>query len=174
MERVEQYAEFSADTRVLEIGPGYGRILATCLERHVPFAHYCGLDLSETNVTYLRERFPQANVEFVHGDVELASFDQKFDVVLSSLTLKHLFPSCEQALKNIARSVTPGGVFCLDFLEANEPWSTWHKNVSIRAYSRSELLDILDRSGLEHVAFDEVRHLPDPERWRLLVVAKRG
>ena len=176
IDKASKYAEFSADKQVLEIGPGYGRLLKSCLERDLPFARYCGVDLSEETCVYLREQFPLDNAEFVTGDVESASFDTTFDIVLSSLTLKHLFPTCETALENVARSVSPGAVFCIDFMESEEPMKIWEEqdqSTFVRRYTRPELLEILERAGLEHVAFDEVRHLPDPRWWRLLVVARK-
>lgn len=41
----------------------------------------------------------------------------------------------------------------------------------IRRYRRDEVLEILDRLGLEHVAFDAVEH--DSSHTRLLVVARK-
>src|SRR5688572_10029922 len=34
---------FGPDKAVLEVGPGYGRLLAACLDRDVPFARYVGV-----------------------------------------------------------------------------------------------------------------------------------
>jgi SAM-dependent methyltransferase len=174
VERAAQHAEFSADKTVLEIGPGYGRILTACLERGIPFARYIGLDLSEETVTHLRDRFPQENLEFIYGDVETASLDTEFHVLLSSLTFKHLYPTFEAALRNLANRAAPGAIFCIDFPEVDEPRAEWEfERTYVRYYTRAELLEILDRVGLEHVAFDEVRHLPEKVWWRLLMVARK-
>lgn len=174
VEKAEQYAQFTAEKNVLEIGPGYGRILTALLERAVPFARYCGLDLSEETCTHLRERFPRDDVEFVSGDVEAASFDFAFDVVLSSLTFKHLYPSIEPGLQNLAHGAAPGAVFCIDFMYCEGPGLHWDDiDTFIRLYTPDELLEILDRVGLEHIAFDEVRHDTEPSSWRLLMVARK-
>jgi SAM-dependent methyltransferase len=172
-DKVAQYADFSAGKNILEVGPGYGRILKVCLERELPFASYCGLDLSEETCAYLRKNFPQENVRFLAGDVEHANFDTTFDIVMSSLTFKHLYPSCEPALANLARGASAGAVFCIDFVESQEPEALWHLETFIRRYTRGELLEILDRTGLEHVEFDEVRHDRHPWSWRLLLVARK-
>ncbi len=70
IERVESYAAFSPETRVLEIGPGYGRLLRACLGRGTPFQSYTMVDLSEDNITYLRGEFPDPRVAAVVGDIE--------------------------------------------------------------------------------------------------------
>src|SRR5437879_813442 len=49
---------FGPDKSILEIGPGYGRILKSCLELEVPFQSYLGLDISASNVEWLRKTFP--------------------------------------------------------------------------------------------------------------------
>jgi SAM-dependent methyltransferase len=173
VEKAVQYAGFSENKNVLEVGPGYGRILEACLERGVPFAKYCGVDLSEETCRHLREQFPLDTVEFTAEDIEEATFETAFDVVLSSLTFKHLFPSCDGALENLSRSASPGAIFCIDFVESEKPEALWHIETFIRRYTRGELLRILQWAGLEHVAFDEVRHARDPQSWRLLLVARK-
>ena len=171
IQTAERYADFGPKKHILEIGPGYGRLLKTCLDRRVPFASYGGLELSEETCAYLRERFPLDNVTFAHGDVEKATFETEFDVVISSATFQHLYPSLERALGNLRSSARPGCVFCIDLPEGT--WSGFEEDEKtfIHQYTRSELLEIYDRVGLEHVAFDEVVHAPGLER--LFTVARK-
>jgi SAM-dependent methyltransferase len=166
--KAAEYVEFGEDKRILEVGPGYGRLLQACLDEGIPFARYCGIDLSKDNCEYLRERFPLENVSFVHGDVETASFDTSWDVLLSSLTFKHLFPSFEAALRNLRPHLAPGAGLCIDFLEGQR--QGFRGRTYIRRYTKPEIQEIVERVGLEHVAFDEVQH--DPEWARLLLVAR--
>jgi SAM-dependent methyltransferase len=167
---VAEHVRFTGEERVLEVGPGYGRLLQSFLDQGVPFAHYCGLDLSEGNCSYLRERFPRPDVSFVAGDVETASFDMTFDVVVSSLTFKHLYPTCEAALRNVSRHLAPGARVCIDFVEGQ---AQHFDGVTFnRWYSREELVDIAARVGLEDCNFDYVEH--DPEHVRLLMLARAG
>ena len=163
------YVEFTDDTRILEVGPGYGRLLQALLDRDVAFGHYCGLDISADNCAALRERFALPHVTFVQGDVETVSFDTPWDVVLSSLTFKHLFPSFEPALRNLGAYLAPGARLCIDFLEGSR--RGFNHRTYLRRYTREEILEILDQVGLAHVAFDEVEHEPG---WsRLLTVAEK-
>ena len=82
--------------------------MLACLQRGASFGAYIGVDLSRENLDELRERFPQANVAFVHGDVETINVDEPVDSVISSLTFKHLFPSFEEALRNLGQQLPEG------------------------------------------------------------------
>ena len=58
VKKVLSYHPFGADKAVLEIGPGYGRLLKSMLEHGVPMRHYLGVDISENNVQLLKRTFP--------------------------------------------------------------------------------------------------------------------
>jgi SAM-dependent methyltransferase len=169
--KVESYASFGNETMVLEIGPGYGRILRSFLARGIPFKEYYGLDISKQNVEHLHKQFPQPNVHFIHADVEGASMPYQFDVAFSSLTFKHLYPSFEKALHNVSRYMSSGGLIIFDLIEGIYTYFSHRDHTYLRQYRREEILDIIEKVKLEHVAFDEVIH--DPEHLRLLVVAAK-
>ena len=105
---------------ILEIGPGYGRLLKSTIEQKLTFEKYTAVDLSLDNVNYLQQNFPMANVHVIHADAEKASFEDSFDVVLSSLTFKHLFPSFENTLRNLLNYVNYGGMFFFDLIEGRK------------------------------------------------------
>jgi SAM-dependent methyltransferase len=170
--KVESYASFDDETTVLEIGPGYGRILRSFLARGIPFKEYYGLDISEQNVEYLRRLFPQAAVHFIQADVEVASFPFQFDVGFSSLVFKHLYPSFEAPLRNCSRYMSPHGRLIFDLIEGDQRRWNPYGDTYVRQYRRDEVLEILGKVGLELVAFDEVVH--DPKHQRLLVVATKS
>ena len=145
--KVESYASFDNETTVLEIGPGYGRILRSFLARGIPFKEYYGLDISEQNVEYLREQFPQPAVHFIQADVEVASFPFQFDVGFSSLVFKHLYPSFEAVLRNCSRYMSPHGQLIFDLIEGDQRrWKSEGKSY-VRRYRRDEVLEILGKVG---------------------------
>jgi SAM-dependent methyltransferase len=162
---------FSREKNVLEIGPGYGRLLKACLQHKVPFKNYFGVDISLQNIEWLQQNFPLPNVRFIHGDVETISFEDRFDIVLSSLTFEHLFPSFEKALKNVVNYVNPSGMFLFDLIEGERAYFEDDGVTYIRHYTRQEIVQILHNASLELVAFDEVWH--DPDHPRLLVMARK-
>ncbi len=177
---VATYGTFSEDRSILEIGPGYGRLLRGALAAELPFSRYVGVDLSEKNVRTLTERFSaDERIRFINADIESATLDTPVDNVISSLTLKHLYPSWERAVANIVRSVNPGGRFIFDLIERSgvdrlvgtDRYVETADDTYIRHYSREEVSEMLERSGLEREAFDEVVHAPDFSR--LLVVARK-
>ena len=171
VDRAEDHGAFGEGKHVVEVGPGYGRLLATVSERGLPFAAYTGVDLSEANVAHLSGRFTDERVSFVCQDVEEVRFERPVDAVLSSLTFKHLFPSFERALSNLAGQMEPGGVVLFDLIEGSRRYFEDDGVTYIRWYERDEIEAILRACGLEPVAFEEVRH--HPSLARLLVVARR-
>lgn len=169
--KVESYASFDDETTVLEIGPGYGRILRSFLARGIPFKEYYALDISEQNIEYLQKQFPQPRIHFMRADIEEASLPFQFDVGFSSLTFKHLYPSFEAALRNCSRYMSPGGRFVFDLVEGTQAHFVNSGRAYVRRYRREEISEILVKAGLELAAFDEVIHAPHYSR--LLVVATK-
>jgi 2-polyprenyl-3-methyl-5-hydroxy-6-metoxy-1,4-benzoquinol methylase len=169
--KAASYNAFGNEKAILEIGPGYGRLLEGILKQDMPFSNYVGIDISAKNIKYLKEKFTKPRVNFLCDDVETASLSDKFDVVLSSLVLKHLFPSFEKALNNISRYLNPGCMVLFDLIEGNKRYFEGDGVTYIRHYARQEVLEILERASLHLLTFDSVQH--DPDHLRLLVVAKK-
>jgi SAM-dependent methyltransferase len=169
--KADAYGAFGPDRRLLEVGPGYGRLLKSLVGHGAAFKGYTGVDLSAENVRHLRERFPGPEFEFVHGDAESVRLGAGFDAAMSSLTFKHLYPSFRNALAHLAAQANPGGLFLFDLYEGVGRHFEDDGVTYIRSYTRPEVSDILADAGLNLVAFDEVRH--DAEHTRLLVVARK-
>jgi SAM-dependent methyltransferase len=167
--KAAEYGALGPDKRIVEVGPGYGRILQACIDRGDGFRSYLGVDLSHDNVDYLRQHFASESISFVEGDVETVDFGEGVDGVISSLTFKHLFPDFERALAGIARKLAPGGRVVFDLIEGERVFFEDDGVTYIHCYSREEVRTIVAKVGLELVALDEVYHLPQMKR--LLVVA---
>ena len=169
--KATEYGAFGQGRRVVEIGPGYGRLLSSALERGAEFGTWLGIDLSEENVAFLSETFDREGIAFVQTDIEAVRVPEPADAVLSSLTFKHLFPSFEAGLRNLAGQLNEGAVVVFDLIEGERRYFEDDGVTYIRWYSRDEIDGILSAAGLERVAFDEVQH--HPELARLLVVARK-
>ena len=169
--KAAEYHAFGSGRAILEIGPGYGRLLKAILAMQIPFSQYRGLDISEKNVAYLSGEFTDPRVGFIYGDAESAALPQTFDVVISSLVLKHIFPSFEKAMTNVSACLNPGAVVVFDVIEGRKQFFEDDEVTYIRYYTREELSEIVERSSLQLVAFDEVLH--DADHPRLLVVARK-
>lgn len=168
--KLAEHAELTEDTRILEIGPGYGRLLSAYLERGLPFSSYTGLDLSEFNVGHLRERFDDPRISFFQGDANSASIPE-FDLGISSLVFKHFYPTFEAALANCASAMSAQGRFVFDLLEGKRAYFEHDDATYVHCYEPPDVEEIVARAGLRVLGFDQVEHGPD--RTRLLVVAGR-
>jgi SAM-dependent methyltransferase len=154
-DRVEEHFHFSDEVRVVEIGPGYGRLLRTMLQRNYPFRSFLGLDLSEARITKLRRQFFDSSVQFEVGNCSNFKFDGPFDLGLSSATFEHLFPSIEQALMNFRSNMNSGGMLFIDFIRQDEVLAVSKAyfepdsagGAYIRIYSRQELDRFFTQAG---------------------------
>jgi ubiquinone/menaquinone biosynthesis C-methylase UbiE len=110
---VEIAAEFATGGRVLEAGCGTGRLL----NRLAPVAvQAVGADLSRGMLGTARGR----GLAVVQADLGALPFpDGAFDLVYSFKVLAHV-PHIEDALRELARVVRPGGRLLLEFYN---PWS---------------------------------------------------
>jgi CBS domain-containing protein len=171
--KADSYGAFGVDKAILEIGPGYGRLLRECHRRKMPFRKYVAVDISPSNANYLSENFERGDVHVVVGDIETVVLNERFDAVISSLTFKHLYPSFETALRNVEQHLNDGATVIFDLMEGDSEgaFDPVGGISYIRSYPRAEVEEILSRIPLELVAFDEVEH--DLEQVRLLVVARK-
>ena len=171
IKKVLKYDTFQPNKNILEIGPGYGRLLKAILKENLPFKNFYGVDLSAENISYLKKTFTTPNVHFICGNAEDMQLGITFDMVISSLTFKHIFPTFEKVLYNVSTHMKKGSMIFFDLIEGNlaifEEDGTYMK-----FYSKSQIKDILQHSRLELVDFDNVTH--SPGRSRLLVIAKRS
>lgn len=170
VDKVTEFIEFAPDRDILEIGPGYGRLLREILSRDLPFRSYRGLDLSQSVVTYLRDNFVDPRISFEQGDVETASIGP-FDIGMSSLVFKHFYPSFSAALENCVNALRRDGRFFFDLIEGERKYFQADGLTFISSYLRDEVEEILSSSGLGLIAFDEVWH--DNAHRRLFVVVGR-
>jgi SAM-dependent methyltransferase len=164
------YGALGDDRVVLEIGPGYGRLLRSLREREVGFAGYIALDISERNVNHLRRELGGERVRIMQGDARTVTLEEPVDTVLSFLTFKHIYPSFEGVLANLQPQLARGGLVLFDLIEGDRQYFQLDGVTYIHEYTRQEVEAILDRVSLELVAFDELEHAPDYVR--LLVVAR--
>ena len=170
IDKVVQHAPLTDESRWLEIGPGYGRLLTALLAQERPFASYTGIDISDQNVAHLNEKFGSDRIRFVQGDVATADIPP-FDVAISSLVFKHFYPTFEPAITNLRGALSGNGRIIFDLLEGRKAYFEADDATYVHWYDRSEVEEIVGRAGLRVLAFDQVEH--EPHRIRLLVVAGR-
>ena len=161
---IAKAVEYGAGGAVLEVGPGYGRLLEAATRTGMSFDRWIGVDISESNVAHMREHFPEH--EFVLADAETYEAPP-VNTILSSLTFKHMAPSFEAVLSNLVRSLD--GVVVIDLIEGEGLRRVQSDGSFLRWYTRDEVREIFGRCGLT-AEFDEVEH--DPDHRRLLAVGR--
>lgn len=168
-----EHCPFSNTTVVVELGPGYGRLLSALQKSNAPFARYTGVDISQRNVAHLSAKFATDRIGFQHADVETCRLAAPFDVFISSLTMKHLFPTFEAALRNLSQQAKPGAMYCFDLIEGDQPSLFERDQVTyVKEYTQQEVGELLERIGIQPLGFDSVEH--EPGRSRMLVIARQS
>ena len=99
--------------RVLEIGPGPGRVLIPAAERVQPGGEAVGIDIQSGMIDRLKERVVKAgvtNVTTILGDATRSHVDDtSFDVVFLVTTLGEI-PDRAAALAESYRALKAGGI----------------------------------------------------------------
>lgn len=91
---------------VLEIGVGSGRMAVRIAPE---CGRFCGIDLSANTIQRARENLSgQENVRLIRGDFLTERFDERFDVICSSLTMMHICDK-RRAAERIAQMLNPDG-----------------------------------------------------------------
>ena len=171
IKKVLHYNKIDSSTSILEIGPGYGRLLKAILDLNLEFGKYYGVDISSKNIEHLRGEFSNHNnIHFIEGDIENINIDTKFDLAISSLTLKHFYPSFEKGLRNVSGHLKKDGVAIFDLIEGK---SAFHEEdgTFIRLYTKAEVKKLIESCDLQLVGFDKVTHIEGYTR--LMTICKK-
>lgn len=176
---LERLGAFGDGKAILEIGPGYGRLIEAILRRGCGFSIYQGVDLSPKNIEFLKSRFTDPRIEFIVGDAEKVRFDRRFDTVISSLTFKHLFPTFEPTLRHLHEATRPGTIIVFDLMERSNSGSVSSMDYDpearaegtfVRRYTPDEVRGIVLGSGFE---LEELGHVTHERFYTRMLVACR-
>ena len=101
--------------RVLEIGPGPGRLLVPAAQRVQPDGEVVGLDIQPAMIDRLRARAQASgvsNLVGIVGDAATATPPGQFDVVFLATALGEI-PNRTEALRRCFDALRPGGVLSI-------------------------------------------------------------
>ena len=145
------------------------RILAWAAERG---AHAFGVDISEPTVTQAKAAFTRdAPLRAAAADVRALPFrDASFDAIYSMGTIEH-FDETEQAVKEMARVLKPGGRAIIGVPNRHDPFlrpllASVLQAVGLygygyeKSYSRRALRDMLERAGFSVAAETAILFIP--------------
>jgi len=176
------HVTLTASSTIVEIGPGYGRILDALLKQAVPFGRYIGLEISPARVARLWKQFQDPRIEFREADV-LGDFklNAMADLTFSSAVFEHLYPDFGNALDAIAQFTKPGGSTLIDFIRDDErldqSGSWFDHETYIRVYSIQELKELFEKNGFLIREFGRISFGRDALRreiTRTIVFATKG
>jgi ectoine hydroxylase-related dioxygenase (phytanoyl-CoA dioxygenase family)/SAM-dependent methyltransferase len=178
-----QHVTLKDTSTIVEIGPGYGRILEALLKSGAPFRRYIGLEISAARVARLSSQFKDRRIEFrqadVLGRVELNAIA---DLTFSSAVFEHLYPDFSAAIDTISHFTRQGGSIIIDFVrdEASIERSEFFFETNgtyIRFYSSQDLKNVFAKSGF---TIDEIgkisfgHDIHNREITRTIAVATKG
>src|SRR5262249_12968395 len=144
-----------------------GRLAESLVRLRVPFREYVGVDISSFFQKECQAKFGE-RFSFLQGDFNETALGRKFHVFVSSLTLKHQYPTCRKAMTSAFSHLEAGGVVAVDFFEGD--WRGWEDSGNwIAQYTRPEIAEMFGEIGFNEVTFDTVHH---GDRERLLVLAR--
>jgi SAM-dependent methyltransferase len=160
--------------RLLEIGPGYGRLLTTILGDSVKFSDYSGVDISAENVKYLTGRFGNDRVRFRHADFFTYETPDRFDCIICSAVFMHFYPSVEPALRRCRALLRDGGRLCFDVPRgaSGERYLDPASRLYVRGYGAKELAEFAKSAGFSRsTVVEEDGFAPGQRGWFVCATA---
>lgn len=152
---------------VLDVACGTGVLIPDYLERNV--ASVTGMDISPEMIKIAKSKFPQENVKFICGDVEILTFEDKFDCIVVYNAFPH-FPEQERLVKTLAGMLKAGGTLTIAHgmsrAQIDKHHSTVAKKVSMGLISEDEL------AGMFEPELEVVVKLSDDRMYQVTGVRK--
>lgn len=157
--------------KILDLGAGTGLLSAFVLNKY-PEAELTLIDLSEKMLERARARFgEQDNIRYLVEDYTKYPYGEKYDFVISSLSIHHLPHPLKRELFQLIRGIlVEGGQFInADQLQGTTPlidkfyWQEWEKSVRASGLSEEALQASRERRQLDINATlqDQVQWLLD-------------
>jgi SAM-dependent methyltransferase len=184
LDLVLKHHTFTGQETILEVGPGYGRLLSTILERRLPYGRYVGMELSPRRVERLTQKFQAPTIRFLQGDILDDTVEVCADLVLGAATFDLLYPSMLKGLHNVHHMSRIGTKLFIDFIlypGDDDLCMTLayfeSKPTFIRVYSRTEIEELLTQAGFRILELERMTIGKDrfgAEVRRALIIADRA
>lgn len=161
----------SVDTEnpaILDIGAGTGLLSAFLMKRY-PEASFTLIDISEKMLDMAKDRFGNnSNVKYIAADYSKYDFADKYDIVISALSIHHLENEEKEELYKKSYSILKEkGIFInADQVHGETPFienlnkTTWRQYVETSGLLEEEIL-----AGYERVKLDKDTSLGQQLDW---------
>ncbi|UOK58569.1 class I SAM-dependent methyltransferase [Metabacillus hrfriensis] len=162
---IETYKE---SPRVLDIGAGTG-LFSSFIRKKFPKAKMTLIDISENMLEQAKSRFKEDDyIDYLIADYTEHKFEEKFDIVVSSLSIHHLTDEAKKKLfDNIYFILNPDGVFInADQVLGHTPFiDSIYKNDWKNKINRSGLKGIEIQAAHERMKLDKMTTLVNQINW---------
>jgi len=158
----------SENPGILDIGAGTGLLSAFLMERY-PGASFTLIDISEKMLDMAKDRFGNnSNVKYIAADYSKYDFAEKYDIVISALSIHHLEDEEKEELYKKSYSILKeNGIFInADQVHGETPFienlnkTTWREYVETSGLPEEEIL-----AGYERVKLDKDTKLDQQLDW---------
>lgn len=161
--------DFKGETpKILDIGSGTGLFAAMVLKKY-PKAKFTLIDLSEKMLNIAQKRFQDnPNVQFIVADYTKHPFQEKFDIIISALSIHHLshlekeklYVKCYNMLDDNGVFINADQVLSPSPEIENMFIALWRNSVEQSGLDKEEI-----QKGYERVSFDRPSTLADQLQW---------
>ncbi len=154
--------------KILDIGSGTGLFSAIVLRKY-PNAEFTLIDLSDKMLEVAKERFEgNKNFKFIAADYTKYNFDEKYDIIISALSIHHLSAIDKELLyQKCYKMLNNNGIFInADQVLSPSPQieslfsDLWHNFVENSGLAEEEI-----QKGYERVSFDNPSTLAEQLSW---------
>ena len=118
--RQARWAGIMEGMKVLDAGCGVGKTTSVLKELVGDAGTVTGLDFSEARLEEARRRYGRQGIRFIHHDLRRPyESEEQFDAVWMRFLLEYFRDDPLSIVRNVARSLKPGGILCLIDLDHN-------------------------------------------------------
>lgn len=144
--------ELNKIDKVLEIGCGTGRLSLNVAPKVRSFT---GIDISEKTIEKAKEHLHFDNIKLLCADFLEYSFDEKYDLVFSSLTFMHIKEKFE-AIAKISSLLTPNGRVVISLDKNRETYIEYGtRKLEIYPDSPEKIVALMETVGLTNIETHE-------------------
>ncbi|WP_225220799.1 class I SAM-dependent methyltransferase [Bacillus norwichensis] len=146
--------------KILDIGAGTG-LFASFIKEKFPKATITLIDISENMLEKARNRFKEEeNIAYINADYSEYKFEEKFDIIVSSLSIHHLTDEAKKKMfNNVYNLLTPKGIFVnADQVLGHTPFidsmykKDWNNKITMSGLTDSEIQAAHERTKLDRMA----------------------
>lgn len=138
--------------KVLELGSGTGRLSLNVASKVRSFT---GIDISEKTIEKAKEHLHFDNIKLLCADFLEYTFNEKFDLVFSSLTFMHIKEKLE-AIAKISSLLNPNGRVVISLDKNRETYIEYGtRKLEIYPDSPDEIVALMETIGLTNIETHE-------------------